>query len=100
MGQNTQATIAAWQERAGIKPASGELADRLERLSQAAFELIKVVELERSGIRHGDGYWHGSDVMSGTAHDVAVAFKRWRNAEAASRPALDYADTDTSDLWS
>jgi hypothetical protein len=92
MGASTDANLAAWQERAGIEPARGEMADALERLSQAAFELIKVVELERSGIRDGDGYWHGSDVMSGMARDVAVAFSRWKKAEAKARGA----DADTT----
>jgi hypothetical protein len=36
----------------------------LEALSQAAFEMIKTIQLERSGIRDGDGYWHGADVIS------------------------------------
>jgi hypothetical protein len=63
MGTYTDATIAAWQEEAGIKPATGKYAELLEKLSHAAFEAIKVIELEKSGIRDGDGYWHGSDVI-------------------------------------
>ncbi len=60
MGMRRDASIEAWQERTGIEPATGERARILEELSQAAFELIKAIELERSGIRDGDGYWSGS----------------------------------------
>jgi hypothetical protein len=66
----------------------------LEDLSQAAFQIIKVVELERSGIRDGDGYWHGGDVMGGLTCHVTAAHQRWMKAEAASRPA----PTD-AELW-
>ena len=55
----TEAKIAAWQKAVGIEPAKGGHADILEALSKAAFEAIKVIELERSGIRDGDGCWHG-----------------------------------------
>jgi hypothetical protein len=48
-----------------VEPASGERAEILSDLSNAAFEAIKIIELERSGIRDGDGYWHGSDVIGG-----------------------------------
>jgi hypothetical protein len=63
MGQMTQARIAAWQKAAGIKPAIGGYGAALRDLSNAAFEAIKVIELEQSGIRDGDGCWHGSDVI-------------------------------------
>jgi hypothetical protein len=43
----------------------------LQELSQAAFELIKAVELERSGIRDGNGRWIGSDGMGGQIEEVA-----------------------------
>jgi hypothetical protein len=31
----------------------------LDRMSNLAHQLIEVIALERSGIRHGDGHWHG-----------------------------------------
>jgi hypothetical protein len=62
MSSWTDAKIAAWQKEAGIEPATGERAKLLDEMSKAAFELIKMIELERSGIRDGDGCWHGSDV--------------------------------------
>jgi hypothetical protein len=61
MGSRTDARIAAWQEQSGIEPATGERAELLSRLSNAAFDAIKLIELELSGIREGDGHWYGSD---------------------------------------
>jgi hypothetical protein len=70
MGQLTDARIAAWQEAAGIEPATGERAAILCKLSDACFEAIKIIELERSGIRDGDGYWQGSDVIGHLTGDL------------------------------
>jgi hypothetical protein len=70
MGMMTEARIEAWQKAAGIRPATGRQAELLRKMSDAAFELIKVIELHRSGICDGDGCWHGSDVMGGTALDL------------------------------
>jgi hypothetical protein len=50
-------------EATGITAATGERAETLRALSDAAFEAIKIIELERSGIRDGDGFWHGADVI-------------------------------------
>jgi hypothetical protein len=49
MGSWTDASIAAWQKQSGIEPATGEYGRALNGLSQAAYELIRIVELERSG---------------------------------------------------
>jgi hypothetical protein len=87
MGQMTEATIAAFQKEAGIMPS--EHAGLLKQISDAAFELIKVIELERSGIRDGDGYWHGSDVMGGVIEDVC---KPCREYLAATAPTYDGPD--------
>src|SRR5262245_5704743 len=63
--------IAAWQNKAGIKPATGREAELLRKMSNAAFELIKLIELERSGIRDGDGEWHDdSDVMGSVTREL------------------------------
>jgi hypothetical protein len=86
MGMHTELAIAAWQQEHGIEPATGQRAEILcgmsdaafelikafgdSKVSDAAYELIKVVELERSGIRDGDGYWHGGDVIGGTFGDM------------------------------
>ena len=66
MGQMTDARISQWQKEAGIKPARGDDLATLNEISQLAYELIKIVELERSGIRDGDGCWHGSYPLDGT----------------------------------
>jgi hypothetical protein len=76
MGQMTDFQIARWQEKAGIKPATGEHARILNNLSNAAFEAIKIIELERSGIRDGDGYWHGGDVIGGMCRDLTELCER------------------------
>ena len=93
MGQMTDAKIAGWQKWADIDPATGEYREKLEKISQAAFELIKVVELERSGIRDGDGYWYGSDAMCGTMQDIWPSTSGYtgrvnrRRLSATSEPA-------------
>lgn len=75
MGQRTQATIAAWQQEHGINEATGARRKALNDLSSLAFELIKIVELEKSGIRDGDGYWHGGDPL-GIVRDISEAYRR------------------------
>lgn len=74
-GSITDANIRASQKHAGIAPATGHYAKDLEEISRAAFELIKIVELEASGIRD-DGYWHGSDALYGTLKKVGVLSER------------------------
>jgi hypothetical protein len=64
MGAMTDLRTKEWQEKAGIKPATGERLKRWHALQDACFETIKVAELEISGIRDGDGFWHGGDVVS------------------------------------
>lgn len=48
MGSRTDANLAAFQKEAGIKPATGERAEILRRLQDAAFAAIKIIELEMS----------------------------------------------------
>jgi hypothetical protein len=76
MGSRTDADIAAWQQHTGITPATGEYEKALEELSRQAFEMIKIIELEKSGIRDGDGYWDGSDVIGGTLNHMTELFAR------------------------
>ena len=70
MGAVTNAAIAQWQEEAGIEPARGERADMLKRIADLAAELISITALEASGIRGGDGDWHGSDPLDGYIRDI------------------------------
>jgi hypothetical protein len=82
MGSHTDYEIAKWQADHGIEPACGSYSEVLEEVSQKCFELIKVIELERSGIRDGDGCWHGSDVIGGMSRDLRELA---RNLEIAER---------------
>jgi hypothetical protein len=79
MGSRTDWEIETWQKAAGIEPATGERAEMLQRMSNAAFELIKVIQLEQSGIRDGDGCWHGSDVKGHTTDDLVALIQAYRD---------------------
>ena len=80
MGQMTQARIAAWQKAAGIEEATGDRAEKLRELSQLAYELIRIIELESSGIRDGDGFWHGSDPLDGKVSDISDCYQQLQPA--------------------
>ena len=75
MGMRTTEQIENFQKEAGINPAQGERAQLLDELSQKAYDLIRVIELESSGIRDGDGYWHGSDAFGGTVEGLIEQFR-------------------------
>jgi hypothetical protein len=47
-------------------------------MSDTASDLIKIIELERSGIRQGDGYWYGSDLMGGITDDMVNIIESYR----------------------
>jgi len=89
MGQMTDAKTAAWQEAHGIKPATGDRLEKLREMSRSAYELIQVIELEISGIRDGDGCWHGSDPLDGTVLEIS---DRW---QLFKRAAKQEAQPDT-----
>jgi len=77
MGTRTNAAIAKWQDEAGIEPARGDHADMLKRIADLAAELISITALEASGIRDGDGYWHGSDALGGTVLKLSDAWQQY-----------------------
>jgi hypothetical protein len=81
MGQLTDAKIAAFQEETGIKPAIGERADRLRNISNLAVDLIKVIELERSGIRDGDGGWYGCSPFLETMDELSDACRELKELD-------------------
>jgi hypothetical protein len=54
-------------------------------MSNAAFELIKVIELEISGIRDGNGYWNGSDAMGGALTRLMTAVRDYDDVLALER---------------
>jgi len=92
MGQMTDAKIAAWQEAAGIAPAQGEYAKRLQELSQAAYELIQIVELERSGIRDGAGFWCGCDPLHGKVLEISDRWQLYRRAQQKEADTAAFLD--------
>jgi hypothetical protein len=85
MGAGTDADIEAFQEAAGIKPATGFVRRQLEEMAEAAFQLIQVIELEKCGIRDGDGQWHGSDPLAGGVDDIVRLMESIGRPSAADR---------------
>jgi hypothetical protein len=49
----------------------------LQALHDAATELIKVIELEKSGPRDGDGTWHDGDPLGGNLEIIEETGKRF-----------------------
>ncbi len=72
MGAGRNSDIECFQKYAGLEPASGQRLELLRRMQQVAFDLIKILELEISGIRDGDGYWGFSDPVSGTVRELGT----------------------------
>jgi hypothetical protein len=92
MGSRDRASVEAFQERTGIKPAIGEHLDALSRLQNLALSLIKCCELEKCGICDGDGVWHGGDPIDGIISDMHVLWrgywtKSWENRFAETKEA-------------
>jgi hypothetical protein len=86
MGTHTDTMIREWQKRVGLRPATGRCRDILDAMTREAvhlfkydpsditvaraLELLQVITLEQSGIRDGDGCWHGSDPLSGLVDEL------------------------------
>jgi hypothetical protein len=92
MGVRRDYMVRRWQEEFGLEPARGKYAAALDELSQACFEMIKIIELERSGIRDGDGGWSGSDAfgyMTGGLTALCAQIDRVRSGVVApDEPAM------------
>ena len=86
MGQRRNAEIEVWQRASGLKPSKQHAL--LREMSDAAFDLIKVIELERSGIRDGDGCWSGSDPMGGIARGLASLIEEYERRMTAQDAEL------------
>ena len=69
MGIMADLEIERWQKKCGIGPATGKYLSSLDALSRFAYDLIRIIELEKPGIRDGHGYWSGSDVIGGYCDD-------------------------------
>ena len=72
MGHIRDGAIKRFQEHAGLEPTCGQRLELLQRMQREAFNLIRILELEISGIRDGNGYWSGSDPVGGTVMDLAA----------------------------
>jgi hypothetical protein len=83
MGSVRDAILARFAEETGVRPAVGAACKGLQGIQRAAFELIKVCELERSGIRDGNGYWDGSDALLGTFINVVRAWDNYTTSAGA-----------------
>jgi|SRR6516164_837460 hypothetical protein len=70
MGTRTDCETAEWQENAGLNIPSPTIQELWSKLQDTCFEVIKIAELEKSGIRDGDSCWHGSDVVGHTLSDL------------------------------
>jgi DNA polymerase III epsilon subunit-like protein len=70
MGIRTDYAISEWQKQTGINLADNRQSKLLMQLSDAAYQAIKIIQLELSGIRDGDGCWHGSDVLGGMTSNL------------------------------
>jgi hypothetical protein len=100
MGQRTQATIIAFQKNTGIEPATGIRRDILNKLQQAAFEMIRVIELEKSGIRDGDGLWRGGDVIGGMGSDIkGLVTRLCATYDRGGNPVGDFETIDLSSVF-
>jgi hypothetical protein len=84
----------AWQK--GPSPHQ----DLLRKLSDACFELIKIIELERSGIRDGDGKSVGIvDAFAAQASDVErLCAEVERALERKSFPVAEWPPIDLRGL--
>lgn len=76
MGHMTNARLIDFADRSGIQPATGEDAERLEAMSKIAYKLIRAIERELSGIRDGDGFWHGSDPLDSLIRQLSELYAR------------------------
>jgi len=64
------ARIAAFREANGIDVPAGERLAAINKLQDICVTAIKLLELEKSGIRDGAGMWLGSDVVSAISREL------------------------------
>ena len=66
-------TIILAKTTSAIRPATGPHDDVLMAMAEICSALLKLIELERSGVRHGEGYWVARDpIISETQRLVAL----------------------------
>ncbi|MDT3382508.1 hypothetical protein RNI52_34600 [Labrys neptuniae] len=70
MSVHLDSRVTAWRSNAGLTLPSADQIIVYDAISETAFKLIKAIELEKSGIRDGDGAWHGSDPLLAYGMDL------------------------------
>ena len=101
MGTVTDARIAGWQKEAGIERRTRQ------GVGRAVAPSIRIDPGHRvgtSGIRDGDGYWHGSDALEGTIDNLIACAQRVTNDAdlcpngLEDHPGIIMKDTTALDL--
>jgi hypothetical protein len=67
---NPSETTVNLTEQTGPRAASGRHAELLADLQNATARLTRLIELERTGVCDGDGFWIGSDAILDTARKL------------------------------
>jgi len=83
--------IEAFRKKCGIEVPNPETQRLLRQLQEQCFEVIKIAELEISGIRDGDGAWHGSDVVRGFLSHLKYTSTQLARAYGIEEPDPDLA---------
>jgi len=53
-----------------FEPLKGADLKKVNQMKEMAKQLLKCLELEKNGIRDGDGFWHGSDPIDAIISDL------------------------------
>jgi hypothetical protein len=88
-----------------IEPQTGTHGAALEEAAEAARTFLKVIELERSGVRDGDGSWHGScpvehvmDELDAKITHLRCARYHWSASQWGEQTAQVASYSDSSEL--
>jgi hypothetical protein len=84
--QLRKSALQEWREEAGIHVPPPETCELWSELQRSAFEVIRVGELEKSGIRDGMGYWHGGCAIEGVLGKLREVIGRITKAYDAEVP--------------
>jgi hypothetical protein len=93
MGRMRNLEIETFQRKARIHIPDPTTIRAWQELQQQAFQVIKIAELEISGIRDGDGCW-GGDVIGGTLRDLECIVSRLMQINEMRPSGVDIADSE------
>jgi len=62
----------------GLQPVPQHHAELLNQMSQICSDLIKLMELERSGVRNGQGFWPVEDPILSQTKRLALLAEQHR----------------------